>query len=247
MSRLVGKAGDLVFDRGAVTGADPFDHTGVHGAAIQILADHLMGFLIGVSDITGNLLRMILTATDKRKNRSRVVTGLNLHHREIHAVGIDSGRSTGFQPIDAQWQFTQTACQGDGRWITGSSALVIIHTDMDQAIEKGSYRQHHGFGAKLKTGLGNNTDDGIAFQQQIITRLLKDPQVWLIFQSGSYGLPIQLTIRLSSSGSNGGAFGSIEGSKLDPGVIGCGTHDPAEGIDLLDQMTLANATDRRVA
>jgi tRNA U34 5-carboxymethylaminomethyl modifying enzyme MnmG/GidA len=33
----------FVFDRRAVAWTDPFDHPGVHGAAIEVIADHVMG------------------------------------------------------------------------------------------------------------------------------------------------------------------------------------------------------------
>src|SRR5690606_11087047 len=53
---LVGKAMDLVFDRWAIARTDPLDDAGVHRRAIQVVADDLVGPLIGVGDPTVDLL-----------------------------------------------------------------------------------------------------------------------------------------------------------------------------------------------
>ena len=47
----IGKAHDLVFDRRTVAGTDPFNHAGIHRAAIEVITDHVMRFLVGMRDV----------------------------------------------------------------------------------------------------------------------------------------------------------------------------------------------------
>ncbi len=63
----VGEAHDFVFDRRAVAWADTFDHPCVHWATIEVTADHIMGFLVGMSDITRHLLGMLGRIAHKRE------------------------------------------------------------------------------------------------------------------------------------------------------------------------------------
>ena len=55
----IGKAHYFVFDRRTVARADAFDHTSVHWATIEVIADHVVGFLIGMRDVTRHLARML--------------------------------------------------------------------------------------------------------------------------------------------------------------------------------------------
>ena len=52
---LVREADDLVFDRGAVAGARGLDGAVVHGRAVQVVADELVGFWRGVDLVAGHL------------------------------------------------------------------------------------------------------------------------------------------------------------------------------------------------
>ena len=61
----IGKAHHFVFDRRAVAWADTFDHASVHWATIEVIADHVMGFLIGMRDVTRHLARMLRSITQE--------------------------------------------------------------------------------------------------------------------------------------------------------------------------------------
>lgn len=63
----VGKAHNFVFDRRAVAWADPFDHTCIHRATIEVIADHVMGFLVGIRDITRHLARVLRDIAQNEK------------------------------------------------------------------------------------------------------------------------------------------------------------------------------------
>ena len=62
---LVSETVNLVLDGRAVARAHPFDHTGVHRRAIQVVADDLVGALVGVGNPAIDLLRMLLDLAQK--------------------------------------------------------------------------------------------------------------------------------------------------------------------------------------
>ena len=52
---VVGKLDDLVFDRGAITWPDRLDLAGIHGRAVDVLADDAVGLGGGIGDVAGRL------------------------------------------------------------------------------------------------------------------------------------------------------------------------------------------------
>ena len=105
----IGKAHHFVFDRRAVAWTDPFDHAGVHRAAIEVIADHVMGFFVGMRDIARYLLRMLCRIAHEREDRHWVITVLLCQHAEINGARVNTGWRTGFQTAHTQRQFTQAA------------------------------------------------------------------------------------------------------------------------------------------
>ena len=102
------KAHHFVFNGRAVTRADPFDHTGIHRAAIEVIADHFMGFFIGVRDMARHLFRMLIRTAHEGEYRHRVVTELWCQLSKIDGPGVNTRRCSCFQTADTQRQFPQT-------------------------------------------------------------------------------------------------------------------------------------------
>jgi len=246
VGRLVREASDLVLDRRAVTRTNPFDHPGVHGAAIQVVADHIVGTLVGMGDVAGHLAWVLAGIADKREDRARIIAVLRLHHGEIDAAGVDPWRRPGFETIDAQRHLAQPLSQGDRGRIPGAAALVVFHPDVDQAVQEGPDRKHDGLATDADPALGDDTGNTIPVHDQIITGLLEDLQVGIVLQHLANNGFVEQSIRLSTGGSYRWPLGGVEGTELDPGKI-CGSrHDPTEGVNFLDQVSLADPADRRI-
>ncbi len=113
MRVAIGKAHDLVFDRRAVTWADPFDDPGIHRAAIEVIADHVMGFFIGMGDVARHLFWVLAGIAQEREYRHRRIAVLWRQYAEIDSAGVDARWRTGFQAVNAQRQFSQTLRQRD--------------------------------------------------------------------------------------------------------------------------------------
>ena len=202
----IGKAHHFVFDRRAITWADPFDYASVHWAAIEVIADHLMGFFVGMRDVARYLLRVLRRVAHERENRHRVIAVLLGQYAEINGARIDTRRRAGFQTADAQRQFTQTTRQRNGRRIASTATAVVVQTNMDFAVQECPDRQHHGFGAELEAHLGHGAHDAIVLNDKIFYRLLEDHQVRLVLQRGAHGLAVKHAVCLRTSGANSRAF-----------------------------------------
>ena len=60
MRGFVGKAHNLIFNRGAIPWPDPLNMPAIHRRAAKIVADNLMRFFIGMRNTAGNLAHMWL-------------------------------------------------------------------------------------------------------------------------------------------------------------------------------------------
>ena len=118
---------------------------------------------------------------------------------------------------------------------------------MNAAVQESTGRQHHGFGAEAHAHLGHRTYHPVAFQHQVINRLLKEPQSGLVLQPMADRRPVKHPVGLRPCGAHGGPLAAIEDPELDASFIRGLGHRTTQGIDLLDQMPLADATDAGVA
>ena len=118
---------------------------------------------------------------------------------------------------------------------------------MNLAIEKSAGRQNYCLCLKAYAHLRDGTDDAVTCQNQVVHRLLEQPQAGLIFQPPPHRGPVQHAVGLSPRGSHRRPFARIQDAELNAGLVGSQGHGAAERIDLLDEVALADAADRRVA
>ena len=124
--------------------------------------------------------------------------------------------------------------QTDRRRITSPTSRVVLQADVNQARKQSPGRQHHRARPELQTQLCHDADDVVAFQQEIVYRLLEQPQIGLILQPIPDRTLIQRTVRLSSSRANGRPLTGVEDPALDPGLIRSRGHGAAQRVDLFN-------------
>lgn len=244
---LVGEAMDLVLDRRAVARANTFDHPGVHRRAVEVGGDDLVSTRVGMGDPATDLLGLMLTLAEEGHQRRGCITRLLGHHREIHGTTVDAWRRAGLQATDAQWQLTQAMRQSDGGRITGTAAGVVLQTNVDKSAEESACGQNHGIRVEPEAHLGDHALDLSVFHNQVISSLLKNPQVGLVFQNFAYRSLVQHAVGLRTCGANGWALAAVEDTELDATLVGSSGHGTTKCIDFLDQVALADPTDGRVA
>ena len=118
---------------------------------------------------------------------------------------------------------------------------------MDEPREECPGGENHGTRTEADTKLGHHTADAIAFQHQIVHRLLKQGEVRLVFQAAANRFTVEHAVGLRTGGAHCRPLARIQYTKLDSCLIGRLRHGAAEGVNFLDQMPFADSAYGRVA
>ena len=210
---LVSKAVDLVFDAGAITRADAVDLAGEHGAAVKARADDVVRALIGVGDPARHLLRVGNARAHEAEHRNAIALAAGhavarLHRAlgKVDAAPVQPWRRAGFQPALGQLEFFEPRTQRHRRRVAGPPCRVVVQAHMDFAVQKGAGRQHHSAALELDADLRDGTNHPVAFNHQIINRLLEQPQVGLVFEHAANGGLVQNPVGLGPRGAHSRAL-----------------------------------------
>src|ERR1700722_1886556 len=163
----------LVLDRGAVARPDAFDRTCEHRRAIEGCADDVVGALVGVRDVAGELARMLAGTAEEREHRQRRVAVLNRERAVVDAAAIDARRRTGLQAATARRDLAQLLRQAHRGRIAGATRGVIVETDMDAAGEEGANREHYSRGFERNASQRYDAAHPTAFNHQVRGLLLE--------------------------------------------------------------------------
>ena len=250
---FVSEAVDLVLHTRAIAWANPFNLAREHRTAVKAGADDLVCACIGMRDPAGHLMGMHACIAHEAEHWHRgirprhTIAGLLGALAVVDAASVNARGRAGLQSPLRKLEFLKPSRQTDRRWVPRPARLVVVQPDMDTAIQKGAGGQHHRTAAKTDTDLRNGTNHAVPFHHQVVHRLLKQPQIRLVFQHASNRSLVQNAVCLRTSGTHSRTFGAIEYPKLDAALVCCQRHRTAECIHLFHQMTFANATDAGVA
>src|SRR5882757_6519298 len=100
---------------------------------------------------------------------------------------------------------------------------------------------------EFDSALGDHTADGFACDQKIGRFLLKQDEIGLVFQHGANGMLIKHSIRLGPRRAYRRTLAGIENAEVNAGSVRRACHSTAERIDFLDEVSLANSTNSRIA
>ncbi len=185
MALLVGKTMNLVFDRRAVTRTDAFDLTGsgIHRRTVEVRRDDFVSSCVGVGYPATDLPGMLLFGPHERHHRNRRIACLLGHHGKSTDRASIRGGVPVFRRPTRSGNSTKTLSQRN-RWrITRATAGEILQTDVDKSAEEGT------MWSKPPNRRGNAGHIWVTtprtlflLDDQVISCLLKYPQVRLVFQ-----------------------------------------------------------------
>ncbi len=118
---------------------------------------------------------------------------------------------------------------------------------MDLAGEEGAGSEHHRPGGERQAHLSHHANHAAVLDDQVVDGLLEHLQIRLGFHQAADRRLVQAAVGLTAGGAHSRPFRGVQRAPLDAGAVGGVRHGTAECIDLLDQMPLADAADRRVA
>ena len=134
-------------------------------------------------DPAGHLRRVHVRAAHEGEHGNRGIPRLGLAAGVIDGAAINARRGSGLEAADRQVQFAEPGRQRERRRVPCPAAGVVVQADMDLATQESTGGQHHGFRQNADPGLRDYATNTIAFQDQIITGLLEQLQIRVIFQN----------------------------------------------------------------
>ena len=102
-------------------------------------------------------------------------------------------------------------------------------------------------GPEGEADLGHDARHAVALDEQVIDGLLEQREVGLVLEPVPDGALVQDAVGLGARGPHRRTLARIQDAELDPRVVRGERHRPAERVDFLDQVALADPADRRVA
>ncbi|CFV97220.1 Uncharacterised protein [Bordetella pertussis] len=245
---LVRKTMDLVLDGWAVTRPHSFDDPTVHGRTVQTATDDFVRAGIGMRDPARQLARVHGGLAQEREHRHGIkIAGLLFQHTVVDAASVDARRRASFQAALRKLQLLEPLAQGIGGRIPCPPSGIVLQPHVNQTVEEGPSRQHHGTGTKAQPDLRNGAHHLVALHHQIVHRLLEQPEVGLVLELCTYGVSVQHPVGLGTRGTYRWPLGAVENTELDTCLVGGDSHRAAQRIDFLDQMTLAYPPDGGIA
>jgi hypothetical protein len=152
-----------------------------------------------------------------------------------------------FRRSTTKGPFAQARGQrGRGR-IAGAAGGVLRLADVDLAGEEGAGGEHHRGRFEADAGLRDRTAHRVAFDDQVVDGGLEHGEVGLRFHHAADRGAIQRAVGLAARRAHRGTFRCVERAPLDARGVGRARHRATERVDLLHEVALADATDRRIA
>ena len=243
----LGEPHHLVLHRRAVPWPRTVDHARVHGRPIQRGPDNLVGPLVGMRDVARHLRRVPVPAPEVREHRPRLVAGLWLEPGKVDGSRVDAGRRAGLQPPDREFALAQLPCQRVRRRVARAAALVILHAHMDAPAKERAHGHHHAGRLDANPDARHHPAHRVPVDDEVGDRLLEQREPWRALQHPANVAPVERAIDLGAGRPHRGTLAGVEGAEVDATVVRAHRHRPAEGVDLLDEVPLADPADGRVA
>ena len=246
MRCLVGKSDNLVFDRGAVPRANTFDMTAVHGGEVDVLADDVMGRLIGMGH-TARHLPNHRSGAHKGEQGRLVIAGLLFGPRPVNGLAVESGRGPGLQSPSLQAEIAHLISKLDRGQIPHPAARGTAGSNMNQAVKKRSGRQNSRPARNNASIRQLNTRKPTGVEREARHLSLNHRQVLFFGKKLLNRLAVQFAICLRPRPLNGRPLSPVQQSELNPGAICSARHNAIKGVYLTHEVALSQAPNRRIA
>src|SRR5690606_41664941 len=165
------------------------------GRSIDALPDDLVHHGVRVGDPARDLARMLVWMTKEGEDRHGVeVARLFFAAAEVDGTPVEPRRRARLEPTLRQGEFLETLGEGAGSRIAPAARAIVVQPDMNLAVQEGPGRQDHRPAPELDARLRARAHDpvrlAVGLDQEVVHRLLEDPQVRLVLQPIANSLPI---------------------------------------------------------
>ena len=246
MAFAVGKADDLVLDRGAVARTASGNRAGIDGGPVRVVAHDGMSRRGRAGDVAGDLRRRDRRG-ERGKRLGRIVAGLNLERAPVDARAIEARRRPGLQPAEREAGRVHAAGERDRRRVAEPAGRRPLIAEMDHAAQERAGREdERAAGEPAPVGEFERRDPAVAALEPARFRL-DDGETWRGRDQPLHRPAIQPAVDLRARALHGRALAPVEDAELDSGGVGRDPDEAVERVDLAHEMTLAEPADRRIA
>ncbi len=246
MAFPVPKAHDLVLDARTVPGPHPLDAAGVQGGTVQAPPDDSVGLRCGVGDVARELgswkcLRI------GGKGPGVPIPILPLQPIPRDGPAVEPGWSAGLEAPHREPEGPQVRRQKLGRRLPGAPGRIALEPHMGEAVEEGPRAQDHRRRPIPRPGSGPDPRELPALQPQPhhLGLVHLNPRVPLHHPLHVPCVPGP--VRLGPARPHRRPLAGVQPPKLNPGGVDGAPHLPPQGVDLPDQVPLAEPPDGGVA
>ena len=212
----VAELDDLVLDRRAVTRADAFDRTGIHGRAPEIGADDLMRGERRAGNAAVDL--RIDDAVGKQRERLRILVGRLLVQRSpVDRTPVEAGRRPRLQPAELEARVAHRRRQPHAGLLVHAARDNLLFADVDKAAQEGAGGQNDRAAAEPPAIREHDSNDLAIPDLEIMGLALDHIKAVLVPNRCLHRLAIELPVRLGTRAAHGRALAAVEQAELDTG------------------------------
>ena len=197
---------------------------------------------------TARDLRVLDPVGQGRERLRRFVARLHLECRPVDRSAVEARRRAGLQSAEREAERGEGTRQAQGRGLADPSRRDFSLADMDQAAKKCPRCQHARTAPKATRP--SRARRRTAFPSRMI-RSSASPSTTTKFGVRAnrflHCACVELAVGLGARTSHRRTLAAIQYAKLDSAPVGDPAHQSIEGVDLADEVTLAEAADRRIA
>src|SRR6476620_3583486 len=222
------------------------DLAGIHGRAVDVIANDAMGGVVGAGNPAMDL--GVMDMVGKRRERLRwLVPRLRLHCAPIDGTAVEPRRRPGLQPSEHKAQAFQSQRQAGGRRFSHTPGRDLMFSNMDETPQKGAGGQHHRPYPELSSIGEPEPRNALMTDDEIIGLGLDHGEPWGVGNGPLDGCGVKPTVGLGARPAHRRTFAAVEDPELHAPRVGGPANQPVKGVDLADQMAFAEAPDSRIA
>ncbi len=236
----------LVLEGGAVARADAGDGAGVEGREVKVFADHPLRLRPGVAEVTDHPVAYPPPG-EEGEGLGRLVAGLGKEAAPVDGVSVQAHGGARLEAGHLQAQGFEAFGQFARRGLVGPAGRIGGGADENAAAQEGARGYDHRVGRDLVILQQAHAAAAAIRFQQGGDDALAEPQAGRGLEQALHVQVVERFVVLAARGAYGRPLGAVEELEVDAGGVGGAGHDPAQGVDLLHQVTLGDAADGRVA
>ena len=182
-----------------------------------------------------------------RERLRRIVARLHFNSGPVDCRAIEPRRRAGLQSSERKADPLEGSREPHRRSLPDPAGGPVLLAEMDKSPQEGPGRDDYGTGRELPALTQTNPSDPTVRNNQLIRLAFDHAEIGGLLDRGLHGGGVELAVRLGPWSTDCRTLAAVQHPKLDSAGISHPAHKTVQGIDLADQMALAEAADGGIA